>query len=99
MNLSSQLKIHKNIKFTKLMKLEIAVGHYPTQLYFVCTSKNDSAIFEIVKGKYLNKTYKNCYLVALAEDKQTAVEFTSDFIDLIYNRKIISLADLKEKRK
>ncbi|OOB80102.1 MAG: hypothetical protein BEN19_06715 [Epulopiscium sp. Nuni2H_MBin003] len=88
------MKVSIHAKSTEKIK-----RHSKKRLYFLCTSPNNPYEFEIIKGRYLTKKYDQCYLLGLAQNKQTVVEYLIEIIDALYNKKTLSFEALQEEGK
>ncbi len=99
MKISKYLKVHRKVKFSMATKNDILQGNYPKKLYFLCTGKNNIKTFEIIKGNFLNQSYKECYLLGLAKTREDLLEYLIDIVDNIYVKKTLSFEQLEKKEK
>ncbi|ONI40208.1 hypothetical protein AN639_12390 [Candidatus Epulonipiscium fishelsonii] len=97
MKISIYIKINKKVKWNNIKKSHIRKGKYPKNLFFLCTSPYNKLTFEIVQGHFLNENYNDSYLLSISKHKDTLVEDLQNLVDLIYNKKQLTLNMLRQE--
>lgn len=95
MKISKHLMIDETIRFQRVHLARIKKNKCKEGLFLVCTPRQGKDLFEIIDGQYLTKKYNTCYLVGLASDEETAMEYVIKLIDQMYNHQILNYDMLK----
>lgn len=94
MKISRYLKVDESIGLKRLQLARIKRNKSKEGLYLICTAKNHRELFEIIEGQYLTDRYCEAYLVGLAADQETAMEYVVKLVDEMYNLETLDYAML-----
>lgn len=96
MRIGQDFKIKGKVKWNFFQRRRLCQGNgYKGQAYAVCTSPETHLLFEIVEARRIDSHYKTATLLALCQTRQQAIEYVSELIDALYNKQIITYAQLQ----
>lgn len=95
MKISKHLRVDDEIKFKKFHLNQIKHNKCKKGLYLLCTPNYERYMFEVIKGQHLNDKYKDCYLIGVAQEKEIILDYLTELIDEIYNKKTLRYEQLK----
>lgn len=95
MKMSKYLRVDDEIKFKKFHLNQIKYNKCKKDLYLLCMPNYERYMFEIVKGQHLTDKYKEYYLIGVANEKETILEYLKDLIDVMYNKQTLKYEQLK----
>ncbi len=91
MRISKLLWVEDGVKWTAWKRNELMKRNkYRGNVYLVCSSPCKHWLFEIVEAQHLSSRYETCYVLGIMRTRETAVEYTMNLIDDIYNKQIMS---------
>lgn len=96
MRIRQEVKIKGKVKWNLLRRRRLCQCNcYKGQAYAVCTSPETHLLFEIVEAKRIDSHYESATLLALCQTRQQAMECVSELIDALYNKQMITYAQLQ----
>ena len=97
MRISKRIAIQDGVKWNLMIKRTLhKKNRYKSHAYFVCSSPHEKLLFEIVESRWINEWYMEQTVFAICKTKQQAIEEVRKLVDLLYNTKELSYAELLE---